>query len=146
MFSLSAEQINSIALRLDFLRVEAGDLLRFATMTQADYITDRDRRRSLERLVENIVNACTDIVKIVLSSEDLPVPETYRDAMVQAGIVGLLEESLAEKLAEFTRMRNIIAHQYLDIRWAALRNFIDDSPAALRQFISNVEALLNKAT
>lgn len=139
---LSPEQLESIMRRLDFLRIEVGDIPRFSSMTQADYTLDRDRRRSLERLVENIVNANTDIAKIALSTQGLPVPDTYRDSMLQMGVAGLIEQELAERLAEMVRLRNILAHQYLDIRWEALRGFIRDGPAILQQFISAIEHLV----
>lgn len=146
MLSLSVEQVESIMRRLDFMRVEAGDISRFTGMTQTEYTLDRDRRRSLERLVENVVNASIDIVKIVLSAGDLPIPDTYRDLMLQAGMAGFIEAGLAERLAEMTRLRNILAHQYLDIRWTGLRAFIDEAPELIREFIRSIEGLLSDAS
>ncbi|MGE5585100.1 MAG: type VII toxin-antitoxin system HepT family RNase toxin [Bacillota bacterium] len=145
VLSLSVEQVESIMRRLDFMKVEAGDISRFTSMTQAEYMLDRDRRRSLERLVENVVNASIDVVKIVLSAGDLPIPDTYRDLMLQAGMAGFIEGGLAERLAEMTRLRNILAHQYLDIRWVGLRAFVDEAPTLVKEFIRSIEDLLNEA-
>ncbi|HHV54923.1 MAG TPA: DUF86 domain-containing protein [Firmicutes bacterium] len=139
---MSPEQLESIQRRLDFLRIEAGDIPRFATMSQQDYVTDRDRRRSLERMVENIVNASVDIARIVLSAGDLPVPDSYRESMLQLGMSGVLPQELANRLAEMTRLRNVLAHQYLDIRWASLRTFLDEAAPFLEQFMQCIERLL----
>lgn len=144
MFHPSPEQAESIMRRLDFLRIEAGDIARFVGMTQAEYNIDRDRRRSLERLVENIINACTDVAKTVLSSQDLPIPDTYRDAILQLGMSGVLEPTLAEEIAEMTRLRNVLAHQYLDIRWSVLRDFINEAPEAIQGFIKSIECFLHE--
>lgn len=142
MFILSPEQVESIMRRLDFLRVEVGDIANFHGMTQAEYIENRDRRRSLERLAENVVNAVVDIAKIVLSSADLPVPDTYRDVVLQLGTAGILDACLAQKLAEMVRLRNVLAHQYLDIRWAGLQSFTNEAPVTVRQFGLDMDRLL----
>lgn len=142
MRSLSPEHVESIIRRLEFLRVETGDIPDFRGMTQAEYMENRDRRRSLERLAENVVNSCIDIAKIVLSSVDFPVPDTYRDAVLQLGAAGVIEPSLAERLAEMVRLRNVLAHQYLDIRWAGLRGFIDEAPGAVLQLARELERLI----
>lgn len=143
---MSPEQLESIQRRLDFLRIEAGDIPRFATMSQQDYVTDRDRRRSLERMVENIVNASVDIARIVLAAGDLPVPDSYRESLLQLGMSGVLPPDLASRLAEMTRLRNILAHQYLDIRWASLRSFLDEAAPFLQQFMEYIEHLLQEST
>lgn len=146
MVQLTPEQFESIQRRLDFLRVEAGDIPRFATMTQAEYVTNRDRRRSLERMVENILNAATDISKVVLTAMDLPAPDSYRQTMLQLGMSGLLPSATAAKLAEMTRLRNILAHEYLDIRWASLRAFLQEAPSVVNEFIQIIEHLLTLNT
>lgn len=142
---LSPEQVETVVRRLDFLRLEVQDIPRFESMTQAEYTVDRDRRRSLERLVENVVNAAADIAKVVLAAGDFPLPDTYRDAMLQLGIAGVLPPDLAGKLAEMTRLRNVLAHQYLDIRWASLQSFIREAPGTFRVFIDQVERLLEES-
>ena len=34
------------------------------------------------------------------------------------------DKNIAEKLGEFARLRNIITHEYLDIRWEQMQNFV----------------------
>lgn len=142
MSPLSPEQVESIVRRLDFMRTELQDVPKFSGMTQEDYLTDRDRRRSLERLAENVLNASIDIAKILLAAGDYPIPDTYRDALLQLGATGVLSRDLAEQVAELARLRNILAHQYLDIRWNSLKDFINAAPLVLRGFISRVERLV----
>lgn len=146
MLQLTPEQVESITRRLDFLRIEVMDIPQFSTMTQADYISDRNRRRNLERLVENVLNSSLDLAKIILAAGDLSIPDTYKEAMIQMGAAGFLSEDLAQQLAEMTRLRNILAHQYLDIRWASLQNFIRESPKVLDQFLKKIEQLISQAT
>lgn len=142
---LSAEQINAIVRRLDFLEIELADLPNFKTITQAEYISDRDRRRNLERLAENVVNATIDIGKVLLSATDLPMPDTYREVMIRLGEAGFISVALAEKLADMVRLRNVLAHQYLDIRWPTIATFVKNAAATMREFIRSIEHLLDTA-
>lgn len=145
MSPLKEEHLESIIRRLDFLRTEVQDIPKFGAMTQREYMSDRDRRRNLERLVENVVNATTDIAKIILAARDLPIPESYRQSVEQLGVIGVLEPTLAGTVAEFTRLRNVLAHQYLDIRWQSLRNFIRDAPPAMEGFVAAIEQFVSDA-
>jgi len=142
---LKEEHLESILRRLDFLRTELQDIAKFRTMTQREYASDRDRRRSLERLVENVINAATDVAKIVLAARDLPIPESYRQSVEQMGVIGVLEPTLAGTVAEFTRLRHVLAHQYLDIRWQSLRNFIREAPPAMEEFLAAMEQFVSHA-
>lgn len=53
-----------------------------------------------------------------------------------------MSRDLAEQVAELARLRNILAHQYLDIRWNSLKDFINAAPLVLTGFISGVERLV----
>lgn len=145
MSLLKREHLESILRRLDFLRTEVQDIPKFRTMTQREYVTDRDRRRNLERLVENVVNATADMAKIVLAARDLPIPESYRQSVEQLGVIGVLEPTVAGTVAEFTRLRNVLAHQYLDIRWQSLRKFIREAPPALEEFLAGMGQFVSRA-
>lgn len=141
VLTLKPEQIEGILRRLEFLRVESGDITSFTSMTQAEYAEDRNRRRNLERLAENIANSVVDITKIVLESSNLPAPSTYREIVLCLPALGVLDETLTQRLANMVRLRNIVAHEYLDIRWASLRRFIDEAPAAVKEFRASIERL-----
>jgi len=82
-----------------------------------------------------------DIAKIVLESSELPPPNTYRDIVLALPALGVLDEPLAQQLGNMVRLRNIVAHEYLDIRWASLRRFIDEAPAAVEEFMASIERL-----
>jgi len=142
---LRDEHLESIIRRLDFLRTEVQDIPKFRMMAEREYVSDRDCRRNLERLVENVVNATTDIAKIVLAARDLPIPESYRQSVEQLGVIGVLEPTLAGTIAEFTRLRNVLAHQYLDIRWQSLRDFIREAPAVMGEFLAAMEQFVSQA-
>ncbi len=111
---------------LDFLAGELTERSKFTTLTSNSYLKDGSLRRDVERWVENLVNASVDIAKIVLASSGLPMPQTYRETLASLAAVSQFE-SVAAALARFTRLRNLLAHEYLDLRFPEIRKVVDES-------------------
>lgn len=142
MAPLTDEQAVSVIRRLRFMATELADIQAYAQMDQHQYQGDRKSRRDLERIIENLINATLDIAKILSAGEDLEVPETYRQAFIQLGEAGIIEQELAFALAEKARTRNILAHQYLDIKWPMIKDFLTAGITSLEQFKKQVEQRL----
>ena len=75
-----------------------------------------------------MVNAGIDISKIILASEKRDVPKTYEQALLSFGILAGLDEEAALRFASFGRLRNIPAHEYLDLTFDQIKSFIKDAP------------------
>ncbi|WP_406677689.1 type VII toxin-antitoxin system HepT family RNase toxin [Moorella sp. ACPs] len=142
MAPITDEQVISIIRRLRFLATELEDLKAYEEMDYFQYQSDRKSRRDVERIIENLVNAALDIAKILIAGEDLEVPETYRQAFIQLGEAGIIDQELALALAEKARTRNILAHQYLDIKWERIKDFLATGIANMEQFKQQVEQRL----
>lgn len=114
---------------VNFLAAELTDAERFASIDRDGYARDNDLRRSMERWVENLVNASIDVAKILVASERLPAPHTYRETVeMLVSVPGLaLDSTVLRRLAENTRVRNLLAHEYLDIRYARVAEVIRDA-------------------
>ncbi len=121
--SLSALDKERIIRILDFLKSELRDAPQFVSITYEEYTIQPSLRRNLERWVENLVNASLDIAKILLASEKQPLPQTYRETLKRLQTLPGFQGEWAEKLADNTRLRNILAHEYLDIRFRYLVEF-----------------------
>ncbi|MEK7621678.1 MAG: HepT-like ribonuclease domain-containing protein [Patescibacteria group bacterium] len=120
----------------DFLGNETLDFKKFATITQQDYQRDVMLKRALERWAENIVNTSIDIAQLLLASEKRPLPQTYKTILQELSAIPDFEPTIATALADFTHMRNILAHEYLDIRFSLLSKFINNAPPAYDYLIN----------
>lgn len=142
--SLSISEDDKIRLIriLDFLETEIRDYYEFSTITQQVYESDNALRRNVERWVENIVNSSIDIAKIVLASEKKRIPQTYREILWEMSLFSDFPQETAESLAKFAKMRNILAHEYLDIRFRQIRQFIDESENSYRKLIDFVKKFI----
>ena len=135
--SLSEIDRSRLVRIVDFLEDELADAPRFAAIDMERYSTDRDFRRSVERWVENLVNASIDAAKIVLASGRRPVPQTYRETVDMLATVDGFRDmaATARRLAANTRIRNMLAHEYLDLRYTQVNAVVDGAAATYGQLV-----------
>lgn len=114
---------------VDFLEGEIADYKKFTKLDQLEYQNNRSHKRELERWAENIINSSIDIAKIMVGSEKKDLPETYRLTLAGLALLKGFEKEKAEALAGFAKIRNILAHEYLDIRFSNLKRFAENSEA-----------------
>jgi len=132
--SLSPEEKERLMIRIDFLEDEFKELNRFKTLSWEEYVNYRDKRKIVERWTENILNAIIDIAKIILSSEKKEMPGTYESALLHFGILLGLSEKEARRFARFAGLRNILAHEYLNINYEKIHCLIKDLPRFYKKF------------
>lgn len=139
--SLTPEARALLLEHLTFLENELADCTKFSSLTKEQYISDRDMRRNTERWIENCVMGALDITKIILASEKRNVPQTYKDMLNEFGTLFISRE-FAERFSEYASLHNILAHEYLDLRWERIELFLHDVNELYKQFISSVKKYL----
>lgn len=140
--SLSSEDKGNLIKHLVFLENELQELSSFQTITQQQYTQDRTIKRNIERWVETLVMVALDITKIVLSAEKKSVPDSYRDTLRTIGLY-YFDEAFATEFADFAEMRNIVAHEYLDIRWKRIEKFLAQAARLYPRFLTRMKEIAN---
>lgn len=128
---------------LKFLESEFSELDKIKAISWEDYLNDSFKRKVIERWIENIVMAMLDIAKIILASDKKQIPETYKEILKNFGIF-YFNQDFGEKIAWFAIMRNIIVHEYLDIRWKRIKKFLGDGETLIPVFIKGVKDILKE--
>ncbi len=141
---MEKEAESRLVKHLAFLESELEDFPRFKSLSWESYNTDRDRRRNVERWVENIVNSSVDIAKIILRAENQSLPDTYREILLSLALVPGFERENLESVAERVRLRNIVTHQYLDLKWEAIKKFIQETEPLYQKFLQEAKDYLKK--
>jgi uncharacterized protein YutE (UPF0331/DUF86 family)/predicted nucleotidyltransferase len=140
--SLEEEEKNRILERLHFLKSELREIEVFKKLGYKEYSEDKIKRRNVERWAENILNATIDIAKIVMASEKEKMPRSYEEALLYFGIFAGLTEEESKKLAKFADLRNILAHEYLDVLYGKIQEFIKESPKFYKKMFDFLEKSL----
>ena len=119
---------------LTYLENELADYNAFSSLSWEQYNTDRSKRRDVERWIENIINSSVDMAKLVLNAEARPLPDTYRDIVKGLSLVQGFDGELMESLSRRVSLRNVISHEYLDIRWSSIKKFIEETQPLYEKF------------
>lgn len=135
----------SIIRRIEFVRAELFDFEDYRSLDSNTYNADRVARRNVERIIENVCNSVSDVSKIILSQYDTQMPESYRDVFIKLRVLGLINDQLCAQMAHVSRVRNILAHQYLDIKWEYIKDFMAQGVDAVWRFVATVEDWLQRA-
>lgn len=126
---------------LEFLTGELKDFQKFSEYAWNDYQFDRDKRRNIERWIENIANSTIDMAKILLASDDFPIPQTYKEILFAFG-AKYFNEDFGKKIESWAILRNIVTHEYLDIKWNSIKAFLKESKPLLEQIHSKIKEIL----
>lgn len=116
---------SKLILHIDYLEKE----LQFLPHYKKDidwkvYQSVREKRLEVERWVECLINATLDISKMLLTLCGGDVPETSREILFKIASLIYKEEDKAEIFSRLAKIRNTLAHRYLDMRWQDIKMFL----------------------
>jgi uncharacterized protein YutE (UPF0331/DUF86 family) len=129
---------------ISFLEKELDDYQKFKSLTWNEYSDDRDKRRNVERWIENIVTSSVDIAKLVLTSKKKIIPDTYKEMLLSLSLVPCFDKENTKKIAQWVRFRNIVVHEYLDIKWKSIKRFIQETEKIYNEFVNEAKNYLNQ--
>lgn len=142
-FSLSQIDKSRLLRILDFCLDELKDLKQSAQISKKTYTSKPAVRRNIERLIENLVNCSIDMAKIILSSEKRPLPQTYRETVENLGLVDGFHSDVMKRLSSNTKLRNILAHEYLDIKYTRISRFLESAESDYTRLTEAVAQFVN---
>ena len=143
-FYLKKEVKYRLIKHISFLENELKDYSLFKSLSWKEYNEERTKRRDVERWIENIINSSIDISKIILTSEDKAIPDTYKTIVKNLSLISGFSAENMEKLVEWAGLRNIISHEYLDVRWTSIKKFISETEPLYKEFLDKTKAYLEK--
>jgi uncharacterized protein YutE (UPF0331/DUF86 family) len=81
----------------------------------------------------------------LLSVKGLEIPQTYREILRNLSLTNLFRKELGLEISEWASIRNKLSHEYIDIRWDAIKKFIKESQPLLTEFTNDVKNFLLNA-
>lgn len=113
-------------------------LREFESVSLDDYLNSFDYQLIVERLIQLLVDAASDINTYILVQLHSTFPSAYYDSFIEAGNKGIITRELASSLAASAGMRNRLVHQYEEINNRIVFSAI---PMALAQFSLYVQQI-----
>lgn len=119
--------------RLERLELAIADLRGIASVEAHAFVTGRPLQAQAERWTQVAVETCLDLAHHLIADRGWPTPSTHREAFRILAKEGVLDEQLAERMAGWAGLRNILVHLYLDVDHGrlheVLRTELDDLSA-----------------
>jgi uncharacterized protein YutE (UPF0331/DUF86 family) len=103
---------------------------------------DPHKRRDIERWMENMINSAIDTGGVILASEKKKIPDYYKDVFVQLGLLPRFREMDAAKFTGWVKLRNILAHEYLDLKWQKISGFAQERKMHFELFLDAAKEFL----
>lgn len=107
--------------------------------------SDKVKLRSVERLLQLMVDTAVDINEHIIAEEKLAVPDDYQSTFAVLAERRILPDVFSKKIAPSVGLRNAVVHQYekidLDRMIDAIRNNISD----YREYITHINEFLKDA-
>lgn len=90
-----------------------------------------------DAIVLNLERACQasiDLAMYLVAERQLGLPQTSRDAFGLLKEAGILDDGLTDRMQAMVGIRNLVVHQYQDIRPEILQKVLDDHLQDFRDF------------
>jgi uncharacterized protein YutE (UPF0331/DUF86 family) len=142
-FNMSIESA-IVLTRLGFIAQNLQKLKRFKTMTLIQYLDDSDSQIISERLLEVIIQTSIDINKHLLTQGYQINSSTYKESFYQLGDYEIIPRQLAEELSNAASLRNVLAHEYLNIDYSKLFTSIQKVLLLYPLYIKHITQYLDK--
>ncbi|MFC1707061.1 DUF86 domain-containing protein [Planctomycetota bacterium] len=121
--------------RLDVLLDAISDLRRYREAVSREQLSsDRDAQHMVLHAMYVATQSAIDIALHAAADAGEPAAQSYRDAFRYLGRAGLLEADLAERMAGWAGLRNVLAHYYAVVDYDLVYEALQSDLAELEQF------------
>ncbi|NLN44893.1 MAG: DUF86 domain-containing protein [Methanosarcina sp.] len=134
--------IKEINFKLEQLGEYVSTLREYQQYDIEEIRNNRTLRGAIERYMEISLACMIDICEMIISTEKLRRPETYREVILVLGQYNILPEEFAKKLAPAAGFRNILVHMYADIDLGKLYSFLQNDIGDLELFAEYIAKYL----
>jgi len=128
--------------KLDRLKDYLSELETFASLSFEEYQSLIHNRRSVERLIQLLVECASDVNAHILAKKAKIVVEDYRSSFLLMGQKGYLNSELAAGLSKAAGMRNRLVHEYERIDDRIVFQSIPVALVSFKQYMEQVLSLL----
>ncbi len=122
--------------RLERIEAACAVLAGLACEPATAVLSSPERVAAMERMLEVGIQAAADVAAHVIAAAAWATPETAGQAFQELAGHDVIARDLAERLRRAVGLRNVLAHDYLDVDPARLFATLSDDVADLRAFVA----------
>jgi uncharacterized protein YutE (UPF0331/DUF86 family) len=116
----------------------------FDKISADDYATDLYRRKAVERLLQELIEAAIDINTHIIVETGGPVPDNYFDTFLRMGELGALSMVLAKAIAPSAGLRNRLVHQYDELDNSIILKAVELAQEQYARYVKEIGTYLER--
>jgi uncharacterized protein YutE (UPF0331/DUF86 family) len=128
--------------KLDLISKYYDELNEDFPNSEEEFSQERVPRRAIEKTIELIADAVVDVAMIIISSKSLEKPKESSESIAILAKSGFLSSSLAGKMKDFIRFRNLLVHQYAKVDEEKEFETIRDNHKDILEFLKEMEVFV----
>ena len=118
------------------------DRLQFLEDEEHDLSVQRDRQ-AVKHTLQEAIEASLDTANHIISAEGFGRPDDYADYFPRLARHDVISKSLADKLSEMARFRNVLVHLYDEVDPETVARILNNDLGDLRAFARAMYAYLD---
>lgn len=130
--------------KLEKLYAYYKELEEYGCISREEYLQNTMQRRAIERVMQLMVEAATDINNMLLKMHDKTGAVDYFNSFVDIAEEGIIPLAFALQIAPSTGLRNIIVHEYEKIDDEIVYNSISSFLRYYGEYIKYINDYLNR--
>lgn len=138
IIGLLNQKLREIEQNLIFLKQVSYEI------TKENLKDDIIRYWGIERGLEILIQSVIDIANIIISSNNIEKPLTYRDTILELSKIKILPKSFAEELSKMAGFRNILVHDYAEVDEEIILEVLDKKLDDFIEYISYINKWLKE--
>ncbi|HHH41553.1 MAG TPA: DUF86 domain-containing protein [Chloroflexi bacterium] len=129
---------------LDLLRQQRDLLLELREIDYADFLQNLERQYAVKHALLLAIQITLDICAHLIAIAGRGVPDEYRQLPLALAKMGVISDSLAERLALAAGFRNRLVHAYRDVALEMVYEFLFEDLGDFDEFLQDVSKFLER--
>lgn len=109
-----------------------------------EYFDDLYMRKASERLLQELIEAATDINTHIIVQTGHDAPDDYYESFIRLGELKIINPELSRKLAPSAGLRNRLVHEYDAIEHSLVLGAVKMAEDLYPEYVSEIESYLEK--
>ena len=127
-----------VSTKLEQIEQYHGELRTKQAVSRESFLSDVTERRAVERMFENVIQACIDLSKHIATEDFGHQGDAAREAVDVLGEHGVIDDETHSTLTDAVGFRNVLAHQYGEVDPEQVYDYLQNDIELYEEFSTQV--------
>lgn len=130
--------------RVDLITENLRYLRETARLGVADFAANFEKIQATKHSLQEAIEACLDIANHIIAGVGFPRAEEYSEFFTRLSKEGVIDDNLADRLAEMAKFRNLLVHRYGNVDSKRLHDILNHNLDDIQEYVRQILEYANK--